>query len=229
VAPATEPSCGPTAARFRSWHSATPAFVVKREDGHDPLLASERMAAAGNTPPTSSGRAAHGGATGDFDYVFSTPDGAPGPHPVLAPARNARPSRSAGAALPGRDIDAPEALDTFLRPGRCARPRGSTPVARPGFTRERGRTPWRRRRRTPRSSESAASASSATWEGIAPRSPAASCACAIVARRPSHRFPTERVYGRTREPTLRVVSCSGDFDAHTGHYTDNTIVFADAA
>jgi len=46
---------------------------------------------------------------------------------------------------------------------------------------------------------------------------------------PKDRFPTERVYGRTREPTLRLVTCSGDFDARTGHYTDNTIVFADAA
>ena len=46
---------------------------------------------------------------------------------------------------------------------------------------------------------------------------------------PKDRFPTQRVYGRTREPTLRLVTCSGDFDARTGHYTDNTIVFADAA
>lgn len=42
-------------------------------------------------------------------------------------------------------------------------------------------------------------------------------------------FPTRRVYARTRGPSLRLVTCSGDFDAATGHYVDNTIVFADAA
>jgi LPXTG-site transpeptidase (sortase) family protein len=48
-------------------------------------------------------------------------------------------------------------------------------------------------------------------------------------RHPKARFPTRRVYGRTPGPTLRLVTCSGDFDTATGHYTDNTIVFADAA
>jgi Sortase domain len=48
-------------------------------------------------------------------------------------------------------------------------------------------------------------------------------------RHPKDAFPTRRVYGRTSAPTLRLVTCSGDFDAATGHYVDNTIVFADAA
>jgi hypothetical protein len=40
------------------------------------------------------------------------------------------------------------------------------------------------------------------------------------------RFPTRLVYGLTRRPTLRLVTCSGAFDRATGHYLDNTIVFA---
>ena len=41
-------------------------------------------------------------------------------------------------------------------------------------------------------------------------------------------FPTSAVYGPTGRPELRLVTCSGDFDASTGHYVDNTIVFARA-
>jgi LPXTG-site transpeptidase (sortase) family protein len=43
---------------------------------------------------------------------------------------------------------------------------------------------------------------------------------------PKAQFPTHRVYGRTRTPALRLVTCSGPFDSATGHYTDNTIVYA---
>jgi Sortase domain len=43
---------------------------------------------------------------------------------------------------------------------------------------------------------------------------------------PKASFPTGRVYGRTKHPALRLVTCSGDFDRRTGHYTSNTIVFA---
>lgn len=43
---------------------------------------------------------------------------------------------------------------------------------------------------------------------------------------PKDAFPTASVYGDTPEPTLRLITCSGDFDEFTGHYTDNTIVFA---
>jgi sortase (surface protein transpeptidase) len=40
------------------------------------------------------------------------------------------------------------------------------------------------------------------------------------------RFPTRLVYARTPHPTLRLVTCGGAFDAATGHYVDNYIVFA---
>jgi hypothetical protein len=45
-------------------------------------------------------------------------------------------------------------------------------------------------------------------------------------RWPKSEFPTSRVYGRTRGATLRLVTCSGNFDPASGHYEDNTIVFA---
>ena len=41
-------------------------------------------------------------------------------------------------------------------------------------------------------------------------------------------FPTAAVYGPTRAPALRLVTCSGGFDRSSGHYLDNTIVFAAA-
>lgn len=40
-------------------------------------------------------------------------------------------------------------------------------------------------------------------------------------------FPTKQVYGPTSRPALRLITCSGDFDRSTGHYVDNTVVFAD--
>jgi LPXTG-site transpeptidase (sortase) family protein len=40
-------------------------------------------------------------------------------------------------------------------------------------------------------------------------------------------FPTKQVYGPTSRPTLRLITCSGDFDRATGHYVDNTVVYAD--
>jgi LPXTG-site transpeptidase (sortase) family protein len=39
-------------------------------------------------------------------------------------------------------------------------------------------------------------------------------------------FPTRRVYRRTSKPVLRLITCSGDFNSATGHYTANTIVYA---
>lgn len=47
-----------------------------------------------------------------------------------------------------------------------------------------------------------------------------------VERWPKDHFPTAKVYGATRRPTLRLITCGGAFDAGSGHYTDNTIVFA---
>jgi hypothetical protein len=45
-------------------------------------------------------------------------------------------------------------------------------------------------------------------------------------RWPKADFPTRRVFGRTRLAALRLVTCSGNFDPSTGHYVDNTIVYA---
>jgi hypothetical protein len=47
-----------------------------------------------------------------------------------------------------------------------------------------------------------------------------------VERWPKAGFPTRLVYGATRRPTLRLITCGGAFDSRTGHYVDNTIVFA---
>jgi sortase (surface protein transpeptidase) len=40
------------------------------------------------------------------------------------------------------------------------------------------------------------------------------------------RFPTDLVYGPTLEPSLRLVTCGGNFDTRSGHYRDNVIVSA---
>lgn len=45
-------------------------------------------------------------------------------------------------------------------------------------------------------------------------------------RRPKAAFPSARVFRRTRIAALRLVTCSGGFDESTGHYLDNTIVYA---
>jgi sortase (surface protein transpeptidase) len=39
-------------------------------------------------------------------------------------------------------------------------------------------------------------------------------------------FPTNAVYGDTPDPELRLITCGGAFDATTGHYLDNVIVYA---
>lgn len=43
---------------------------------------------------------------------------------------------------------------------------------------------------------------------------------------PKAHFPTAAVYGPTHGPALRLVTCSGGFNRSSGHYLDNTIVFA---
>ncbi|MBM6398780.1 class F sortase [Phycicoccus sonneratiae] len=40
------------------------------------------------------------------------------------------------------------------------------------------------------------------------------------------RFPTDRVYGPAPGPVLRLITCSGEIDPVSGHYVDNTVVFA---
>ena len=42
-------------------------------------------------------------------------------------------------------------------------------------------------------------------------------------------FPTSAVYGNTPDPELRLITCGGAFDATTGHYLDNFIVYANLA
>jgi LPXTG-site transpeptidase (sortase) family protein len=50
-----------------------------------------------------------------------------------------------------------------------------------------------------------------------------------VERHPKEAFPTDRVYGPTGGPELRLITCGGAFDEGTGHYLDNVIVFAHRA
>ena len=40
-------------------------------------------------------------------------------------------------------------------------------------------------------------------------------------------FPTRTVYSYTSWPTLRLITCGGEFDKATGHYLGNTVVFAE--
>jgi len=46
---------------------------------------------------------------------------------------------------------------------------------------------------------------------------------------PQSHFPTKRVYGPTKKPTLRMITCGGNYDHAAGHYLDNVVVFADLA
>jgi LPXTG-site transpeptidase (sortase) family protein len=43
---------------------------------------------------------------------------------------------------------------------------------------------------------------------------------------PKDDFPQLEVYGNTDGPELRLITCGGDFDGSSGHYVDNTVVFA---
>jgi hypothetical protein len=47
-----------------------------------------------------------------------------------------------------------------------------------------------------------------------------------VDRYPKDRFPTDRVYGPTPDPQLRLITCSGRFDRARDSYVDNTVVYA---
>lgn len=42
-------------------------------------------------------------------------------------------------------------------------------------------------------------------------------------------FPTERVYGPTKGPELRLITCGGRFDRRAGSYVENLVVSATAA
>jgi Sortase domain len=39
-------------------------------------------------------------------------------------------------------------------------------------------------------------------------------------------FPTAKVFGYTSWPTLRLITCGGEFDQSTGHYLGNVVAFA---
>jgi sortase (surface protein transpeptidase) len=39
-------------------------------------------------------------------------------------------------------------------------------------------------------------------------------------------FPTDAVYGNIDYPGLRLITCGGTFNAFTGHYSDNVVVYA---
>lgn len=48
-----------------------------------------------------------------------------------------------------------------------------------------------------------------------------------VASYPKNRFPTAKVYGSaSHRAELRLITCGGTFDHRTGHYLDNTVVYA---
>ncbi|WP_414936373.1 class F sortase [Amycolatopsis sp. cmx-11-51] len=46
-----------------------------------------------------------------------------------------------------------------------------------------------------------------------------------VERHPKATFPTEKVYGDTTGPELRLITCGGDFDSSTGNYLDNVVAY----
>jgi hypothetical protein len=46
---------------------------------------------------------------------------------------------------------------------------------------------------------------------------------------PKALFPTNEVYGSSPYPALRLVTCGGPFDAASGHYLDNIVVYAHLA
>ena len=48
-------------------------------------------------------------------------------------------------------------------------------------------------------------------------------------RFPKDRFPTEAVYGPTPRPVLRLITCTGEFDAANHNYLDNLVVTAHLA
>lgn len=50
-----------------------------------------------------------------------------------------------------------------------------------------------------------------------------------VAQHSKERFPTQRVYGPTDQPTLRLITCAGSFDHARREYSDNLIVYARAS
>ncbi len=54
----------------------------------------------------------------------------------------------------------------------------------------------------------------------------ATFAVSSVAEYPKDSFPTQLVYGALDYPALRLITCGGTFDSHTGHYLSNIVAFA---
>ena len=50
-----------------------------------------------------------------------------------------------------------------------------------------------------------------------------------VAEYPKTSFPTQQIYGGTKDAELRLVTCGGRFDPSTGSYLDNIVAFASLA
>ncbi|GAA0571660.1 hypothetical protein GCM10010172_65160 [Paractinoplanes ferrugineus] len=48
-----------------------------------------------------------------------------------------------------------------------------------------------------------------------------------VDRYAKDRFPATAVYGAIDHAGLRLITCGGDFDTRTGHYTDNIVAYAE--
>lgn len=48
-----------------------------------------------------------------------------------------------------------------------------------------------------------------------------------VEQHPKEALPVDRIWAPSAEPLLRLVTCGGEFDRATGHYTDNVVVFAE--
>jgi len=40
------------------------------------------------------------------------------------------------------------------------------------------------------------------------------------------RFPSAKVFGCTSRPTVRLITCGGEFDQSTKHYAGNVVAFA---
>jgi sortase (surface protein transpeptidase) len=47
-----------------------------------------------------------------------------------------------------------------------------------------------------------------------------------VERQSKSALPVGRIWNRTTEPVLRLITCGGSFDRTSGHYRDNVIVYA---
>jgi hypothetical protein len=46
-------------------------------------------------------------------------------------------------------------------------------------------------------------------------------------RYPQNKFPTDKVYGNTDTPELRIITCTGEYNSETKRYSHNLIVYAD--